>query len=74
MNRDVLGKRELESLKLNWNFVGPGLMNGRCNATGTCDNKPIPYRKKPQKPFRILQLAEALNAEEIRLQYGYLRF
>lgn len=73
MSKDVLGKKELESLKLNWNFVGPGLMDGRCYATGTCDSRPTPIiRPKRKKPIQLK--ADDLNIEEIKLKYGYLRF
>ncbi|MGE4574890.1 MULTISPECIES: hypothetical protein [Parachlamydia] len=41
MKKDVLGKRELDSVKLNWDFAVPGLMTTRCCGTGTCDNRPI---------------------------------
>lgn len=74
MNKDVLGKKELEALKLNWDFAGPGLMDGRCYATGTCDNRPTPViREKHQKSRKILLASDTMNAEEIKLQYGYLR-
>lgn len=74
MNKDVLGSVELEYLKLNWNFYGPGLMSGRCAATGTCDNRPIFDSKKMkyQGKHKIYFSADPKSAKEIRLQYGLL--
>lgn len=75
MHKDVLGKHELEALKLNWDLAGPGLMGGRCLATGTCDNRPSSIiREKQQKSVQIVLASDATNIEEIKLQYGYLRF
>lgn len=74
MHKDVLGKDELEALKLNWDFAGPGLMDGRCYATGTCDNRPISIiGDKHQRSVQIVLAIDSTNIEEIKLQYGYLR-
>lgn len=73
MKKDILGNHELESLKINWDFAGPGLMNGHCTATGTCENQPTKKRLKKLK----INLSEIKNSKEnpqdIKLKYGYLR-
>lgn len=75
MDKDVLGKKELEFLKLNWNFAGPGLMSGHCTATGTCENQPTTVRKSQQVGFHQVQIAvDEQTAEEIKNQFGNLRF
>jgi len=75
MQKDILGKKELEALKLNWEFAGPGFMEGRCYATGTCDNRPVPVvREQHLKTHKLLFSEDSKNAEEIKRQHGYLRF
>ena len=32
MYHDQVGNKELESIKLDWQFIGPGLMDGHCAA------------------------------------------
>lgn len=74
MNRDVLGRAELEALKLNWNPCKAGLMGGRCAATGTCDNRPEYSARKITniENQKIHLLGYSRSAKDIRLKYGPL--
>jgi hypothetical protein len=74
MSRDLLGDIELESIKLKWDFYGPGLMGGRCAATGTCENRPVPKTVLLLKNMQNSSLSfDSRSAKNVRLQYGFLR-
>jgi len=71
MKQDILGSLELESLKLNWDFLAPGMLAGKCNATGTCDNGPSRLEKrKPQIHTTSLSFENIRKARSIRRKYG----
>ena len=73
MNKDILGKRELDSIKLNWNFAKPGLMTTRCCGTGTCDNHPDP-NSLISSSLQVICFSFDLNSlQDITKRYGYLR-
>lgn len=74
INKDILGNKELEALTLNWDFIGPGLMDGRCLATGTCDSPTTNTKKKNQKFHVIFFSEDGRNANEIKMRYSDLRF
>lgn len=78
MKRDILGKRELESVQLNWSVAAPGLMTTRCCGTGTCDNHPDPSPRPHginsiSKNYHIACSKKAEKASKITMTYGYLR-
>ncbi len=75
MKKDILGTFQLNSLKLNRKFYSPGLMDGKCAATGTCDNSPVhPYaKKKLGNNANPSKRKSFLEAYDIRLKYGTLR-
>jgi len=73
MQRDILGKNELNSVKLNWNYAVPGLMTTRCCATGTCENYPIPRCNIPGNFHVIYFLSDNSNVQSVTKRYGYLR-
>lgn len=72
MQDDVLGKSELESVKLNWECAVPGLMTTRCCGTGTCDS-PHPTLNLPATCRVIYFLADLHDVRDIVKRHGYLR-
>ena len=74
MKRNVLGKNELESVKLNWDFAVPGLMTTRCCGTGTCDNRPLPNANRPNNLTIIDFSPDVKEVKDVTMRYGYLRF
>lgn len=74
MHKDVLGKNELESVKLNWDCAIPGLMTTRCCGTGTCDNGPNKPQSDGSQNYRIIHFfADARKIQDITMRYGHLR-
>jgi len=74
MKKDILGQKELDDLKLNWNFGVPGLMSTKCCGTGTCDYRPEPGRLvKLLQGHMILFKPNNSKLDEIKKSYGYLR-
>lgn len=74
MQKDILGKQDLDFLKIDWNFHGPGLMEGKCAATGTCENQPIRgYRLVPDSFREVTKSSiEPMDPKEVWLRYGSL--
>ncbi|WP_042282192.1 hypothetical protein [Candidatus Protochlamydia sp. R18] len=76
MKKDFLGKKELEFLNFDWKFYAPGLMNGRCRATGTCDNRPCIQHLKKREIAAIFKPTQSLNSIsifDVSSKYGSLR-
>lgn len=74
MKKDILGKHELETLKLNWTLASPGLMTTLCCGTGTCDNKPDARKNGTQHTLHKITFSfDAKSHTDITNQYGYLR-
>lgn len=70
MNKDILGKAELESIKLDWTFLQPGYFGGRCAATGTCDNIPLINNVKRYRKNIKISLKGIQETDPIRFKYG----
>ncbi len=72
MKKDILGKAQLNSLKINFKSGIPGVMTTRCCATGTCENQPE-RKKYKHKSNMILFTPDSKSIEDITEHYGYLR-
>lgn len=72
MKKDILGLKELESIKLNWSFARPGLSTTMCCSTGTCDAPKIDS-KKHRDVYTINGCADELHAADVKSIYGCLR-
>lgn len=70
MDKDILGKREFDSLKIQCETID----NGRCLATGTCYHQPIHPTTYHFATSKLISfLPDAKNAQDIKEKYGYLR-
>lgn len=70
MTKDILGKQEFDSLKLNLETID----DGRCLATGTCNHLPMHLKINRSTDLKIITFQKDLrNAQDIKTQYGCLR-
>jgi hypothetical protein len=71
MQKDILGQKDLDFLKIDWCFHGPGMMEGRCAATGTCDSQPRPIVVRSHRE-PIESTRELIDPKEVLFRYGSL--
>ena len=70
---DNSGIKKLKSLSFDWNTLAPGMLSGRCCASGTCDNKPDVHNIR-EKPLPLISFSlDKADALKIRQKYGSLR-